>query len=319
MRGTAIANTPACHFCVCASLCTPRASRGPSSLSLPAIAKYVDQAVRARGATSSPQRDTLRASPCAPCLRGENRDLRPLRQLRTTGARRAESGACRGRSGSCRSGRRVEGRARVRQVDDVEDVGRLEAELQASSGHRAGCRGTRRDRRCDSQDRRRCCGRPCRPAPIAGCAKAAVLNHCSISSSRGRPLSSFGIADDVGAIVGERRRSCGRCPDEIVSGVPLCSVTIAETVQSFEQRLDRPLRVVEVIGPPDGRDDEAVRAVGGRAGALQVDPVRVLHRRQAAALVVDVLERLAERVVGLGREARRRAARRSTAGRGSRS
>ena len=27
------------------------------------------------------------------------------------------------------------------------------------------------------------------------------------------------------------------CPDEIVSGVPLCSVTIAETVQSFSSAL----------------------------------------------------------------------------------
>ena len=135
-------------------------------------------------------RDNLRASPCAPCLRVKTVSPSPPR-LETTGARRAGSGACRGRSESSEVGRRVERRAWIHEIDDVEDVGGLEAELKHGPATQ---REIAEDAEIDVRIARpSTMFRPAVPSsPIAGCAKAAVLNHCSISSSRGRPLSSFG-------------------------------------------------------------------------------------------------------------------------------
>ncbi len=82
--------------------------------------------------------------------------------------------------------------------------------------------------------------RPAVPsAPIAGWANAAVLNHCSISSLRGRPLSSTGspMMSARSVVTPSKLRSI---PDEIVIGAPVCSVTIADTVQSLASAFTNP-------------------------------------------------------------------------------
>ena len=138
--------------------------------------------------------------------------------------------------------------------------------------------------------------------PSGGIRNAAVLNHASISSSRGRPLSSVGIADEIGAIVGEavevavlsgrdgQRRAALQRDDRRERPV-------------VQQRARERVGVTEVVELPDAGEREGVRAVGRGAAALQLEAVGVLHRRQPAALEVEILDRLAERVVGLPREA----------------
>ena len=153
--------------------------------------------------------------------------------------------------------------------------------------------------------------RPAVPSsPIAGCANAAVLNHCSISSSRGRPLSSFGSPMMSARSFVSPSKLRSRPDDDRQRRAALQRDDRSRSSSRSSSALTIAFESVEVVELPDAGEHEAVRAVGRRAPALEIDPVRVLHGRQAAALVVDVLEGLAEGVVGLGREARCRAARR---------
>ena len=112
------------------------------------------------------------------------------------------------------------------------------------------------------------------------------------------------IADEVGAIVGEAVE---------VAILPGGDRQRRAALQRDDRR-DRPVvRAAPARSAPRvARSSRGSRCPRARSCACdrptcaprsQLDAVRVLHRRQAAALIVDVLERLAERVVGLRREA----------------